>query len=183
MLKTNLFKNTEVLDPVAHAKLIADIDKISARAGIQLRFFRESMTKYCTAVEINWVKNFHQNRKEKPGLVLEGVANPDSRCQAIGAALLRNYIDARVMPLGAILDAQKDGEMDNPTVLIIPNMFVTLGNKAIPSWRIQGLYDLLLHRAVHNKPSVLYIENQKIMESTFGKTMNDFISGFERVSE
>lgn len=178
-------KDIKVLDPKGfHARLMEDVANVSSIAGVQPRFLSESMTKHCSATEVDWVSQFYAYQKQGvPGLVLEGVANPDSRCQAIAAALLRNYIDARVIPLGTLLDQQKEGLSVNPTVLLIPNMFVSMSDKGIPAWRMQGLYDLLLHRAVNSKPSVLYVQDYEKLKTTFGVPLANFLSGFQWVRE
>lgn len=179
---TQLESPVSMLDPEVHKRLIADLDNVSSVAGVQVRFLEDPMAKYCGAKEIDWVKNFNKYRSNGvPGLVLEGVPNPDSRCQAIGGALLRNFIDARVIPLGTLLDAQQNGTAPNPTVLLVPNLFIKMTDKGVPAWRMQNMYDLLLHRAVHNKPSVLYIQNKEDFGKVFGAACVDFLSNFKWV--
>ena len=80
------------------------------------------MTKYCGPVEVDWVKRFwHHLRAGVPGLVLEGVTRPDTRCQSIAAALVRNYVDARMVPLNSLIDSTMNGNHPpSPTVLLIP---------------------------------------------------------------
>jgi len=173
-----------ILDPEKHKSLIADIEGISSVAGVQVRFLDYSMSKFCGSKEIDWVVKFREYRKSGvPGLVLEGVSNPDSRCQAIAAALLRNYIDARVIPIGTLIEQIKAGKVPMPSVLLIPNFFVEVEGKGIPSWRMQEIYDLLLQRVVHNKPTVLYVQNSANLEKTFGKALTDLLSSFHCVKQ
>jgi hypothetical protein len=173
-----------ILDPQKHKSLIADLEGISSVAGVQARFLDYSMSQFCGSKEVDWVRNFRENRKNGvPGLVLEGVSNPDSRCQAIAAAFLRNYIDAKVIPIGTLIDLIKSGKVPMPTVLLIPNFFVEVEGKGIPSWRMQEIYDFLLQRVVHNKPTVLYVQNSENLEKTYGTAVVDLLSNFHRVKQ
>ena len=101
---------TGVLDAKEHSRIIADFERVCTMAGIQGHFLYESMTKHCGPAEVDWVKRFWSYlRQGVPGLVLEGVTRPDTRCQSIAAALVRNYVDARVVPLNTLIDSTMDG--------------------------------------------------------------------------
>lgn len=170
-----------MLDTVEHARLIADLPHVCSIAGVQPKFLHESMTHHCGTNEVDWVKNFWKYTEEGcPGLVLSGT-RPDTRCQAIGAALVRNFIDARVVPLNSLLDHLQAGDVPSPTVLLIPNLFTVALHKAVPAWRVQMVYDLLLERSTHGKPTVVYIENMKQMTLVYGAVFADFLSNFKQV--
>jgi hypothetical protein len=173
-----------VLNKEVHAGLLADLDGISETAGVQPRFLRSSMTEYCGAAETDWVTHFKQYRADGvPGLMLDGVQKPDTRCQAITAALLRNFIDARVMPLNQVLELQKTGDMPLPSVLVIPNLYILLPGKGLPPWQVQAIYDVLLHRAVRSAPTVVYVQDKDEMAKVYGIPFADFLSGFRQVQE
>jgi hypothetical protein len=162
---------------------LEDIDRVSNTAGVQMRFLRDSMTAHCGDQEVAWVKNFNKLKLEGcPGLVIEGLDNPDSRCQAIAAALLRNYIDARVIPIGTLISSRESEETLNPTVLVVPNFFVQVSGKSMPSWKMQTMYDVLVQRAVRNKPSVLYVQSLAEFRKSFGLAFSDFLSTFKVVT-
>src|SRR4051812_28541661 len=134
-----------MLDVIQHARIIADFEKVCSVAGLQGKFLYESMKKTCDEAEVDWVTNFWKYKADGcAGLVLEGVLRPDSRCQAICAALVRNYIDARVIPFNTVVDLYEAGMMSSPTVLLIPNLFIAATGKNLPAWKIQIIYDLLL---------------------------------------
>lgn len=171
-----------VLDAIEHGRILADFDNVCATAGVQGRFLKESMTEYCSAVEVDWVKKFRQYRAEGcPGLLLEGVARPDTRCQAIAAALVRNFLDARVIPLNTLMDLMGDGGPPSPSVLVIPNLYTVASAKNMPAWRVGAVYDLLLNRATQSKPSVVYVENLKSLIGVYGAPFHDFLGSFRRV--
>ena len=168
-----------VLTQEHHSRIIADLGNVCTTAGVQPRFMYQSMKEHCSGLEVEWVLHFKQHLATGlPGLVLNGVDHPDTRCQAIAAALVRNYIDARVIPLNTVLEMHENGEMVSPTVLLIPNLYVHSVGKNLPSWKVQVLYDLLLARSVQSKPTVVYVEDLKATAATYGKPFADFLEGF-----
>jgi hypothetical protein len=174
----------QVLDKDEHSRLLSNLEEMLHIAGIQEKFFRSSMKEYCGQKEVDWVTNYRQYVKNGvPGLVLENISNPDSRCQAITGALLRNYIDARVYPLNHLLDLQQLRDTPDPSVLVVPNLFIKMSDKGIPVWKMQSMYDLLLNRAVHNRSSVVYIEDKKEMQKIYGTPIINFLENFTWVKE
>jgi hypothetical protein len=170
-----------LLDAKEHSRIIADFERVCTIAGIQGHFLYESMTTYCGPLEVEWVKKFWTFKKEGvPGLVLLGIKRPDTRCQSIAAALVRNFVDARVIPLNTLLD-YTNGSVPSPTVLLIPNLFMTAMGKNVPAWRVQVMYDLLLERSIRNKPTVVYIENMEGLVRLYGEPFRDFLSRFVQV--
>jgi hypothetical protein len=171
-----------VLDSQEHARLMSDIDHIAQVAGVQVKYIHQSMKDVCGETEINWVKSYHKNRvRGIPGLVLEGVANPDSVCQSITGALLRNFIDARVIPLNQLLALQAANDLPEPSVLLIPNLFVKMAEGAksgIPAWKMQAVYDVLLGRATRNMPTVVYIQDREEMQKAYGVPFANFLDQF-----
>lgn len=182
---SSLPKEPSVLDAKEHSRIIADFERVCTTAGIQGHFLYESMTKYCSPGEVDWVKRFWFYLAEGvPGLLLHGVKRPDTRCQSIAAALVRNYVDARVIPLNTLIESTLDGGVPPmPTVLLIPNLYLSALGKAVPSWRVQVMYDLLLERSTKNKVTVVYVENLPGLIRMYGEPFHDFLSRFTLVSE
>jgi hypothetical protein len=179
---TTMSNAQPMLDKIEHARIIADFDNVCLTAGVQGKFLHESMTQYCDPAEVDWVKNFYKFKKEGlPGLLLHGITRPDTRSQAIAAALIRNFIDARVIPLNSVLDAKENGDMPSPTVLLIPNLFVAATSKNIPAWKVQTVYDLLLQRSVQNKQSIVYVESMEGLKIAYGAPFADFLLSFKEV--
>lgn len=174
-----------VLSKVEHARIIADKERVCATAGLQPKFLDQSMTEFCGMDEVGWVRRFWENNEAGlGGLVLAGVERPDTRCQAICAALVRNFIDARVMPLNTVLELHDSGgDVTAPRVILIPNLYVTAMGKSMPAWKVQILYDLLLARSVQNRPSVLYVESMSGMIGAYGQPFADFLGGYKIVSK
>jgi len=174
-----------MLDAKEHDRIIADFEQVCTTAGIQGHFMYESAKKYCGPIEVDWITKFWAYKAHGcPGLVLHGVTKPDTRCQSIAAALVRNYVDARVIPLNTLIESMMNGgTAPAPTVLLIPNLYMLAMSKNVPPWRIQVMYDLLLERAIKNKPTVVYVEDVKGLTSMYGAPFADFLSRFTLVEK
>ena len=172
----------DMLDKIKHARLIADLEYVCSTAGVMEKYLHESMLDHCGDVEVDWVRNYPKYRAEGvPGLLLHGISNPDTRCQSIAAALLRNYTDARVIPLNSLIDMHtKDLDM-SPTVLLIPNLYMTTTGRALVAWRQQVAYDILLERSTKGKPTVAYVESMEGVKSSYGQPFSDFLTKFIQV--
>jgi len=82
---------------------------------------------------------------------------PIDSCMAMAGAMLRNYIDARVMPLNTVITTADRLREDPPAVLLIPDACTKeLSQKNIASWRIQEVSAILLERYNSNLKTVLY---------------------------
>lgn len=178
-------QTTGVLDAKEHSRIIADFERVCTVAGIQGHFLYESMTKHCGPVEVDWVRRFwYYLRTGVPGVCLQGISRPDTRCQSIAAALVRNWVDARVIPLNTLIESTMDGgHPPQPTVLLIPNLFMSAMGKSVPAWRIQVMYDLLLERSTKSKPTVVYVENMTGLVGMYGEPFRDFLSRFTPVTD
>ena len=93
---------------------------------------------------------------------------PDIKFQAMAGVLLRNFVDACVLPVPTLLSLIEDDELRVPTVLLIPNLFLVSQSKALPGWRVQALHDLLIRRRCSGKLTVVYVEDLAKMELAFG---------------
>jgi hypothetical protein len=172
--------SSTVIDPIQHKGLIADKERICAKACIQTRFLYEGMIAYCSPREIEWVRRFPEFREKRvPGLMIEAKASPEVSCQAICAALLRNFINAQVMSVESVLHQHKSGyDVTSTTVVLIPNMFITACGKPMPPFKIHSLYDVLLMRSLRGKPTVVCVEDSSKLMGMYGKTFANFLQGF-----
>lgn len=161
----------EMLTPERHGRLLADIDNIARTANVPKSMLFQSAAKYCDGAELEWLKRFPVHQREGRGLVLTGLHKPppDLKMMAMAAALVRNYVDARVITVQSLLDQHEaTKEMPNPTVLLIPNLYVRQGLKGMPAWKVQLIYDLLLSRFTTQRLSVVYVESLDAMQAEFG---------------
>jgi hypothetical protein len=169
-----------ILDKNYHNRLIADRLHICDVAGIQGRYLDESMVNYCSEQELDWVNNFRAHKADgNSGMLMVGLDKPHIRCQAICGALLRNFIDARVTTFKTLIDMYENGQdAISADVILIPNLYVAGGLKAIAPWDLQSMYDLLLARSVNSKQTVAYVESLAGISSVFGNPFSEFLKGF-----
>ena len=178
----NIQAPQSVLDAVRHARLLQDIEHVCVVANVPQKFVHTSMKNYCDATEIDYVVNFRLYRESFAGLILHGLSSPDTRCMAIAGALVRNFIDARVIPLNSLLLAMESSVVPDPTVLVIPNLFVTQVGRGLPAWKIQAVYDLLLNRFSANKPTVLAVESLSGLAGAYGSTFASHLENNYKVA-
>lgn len=162
---------TYILDKKVHARLIQDMDHVCFTAGVPRRYVENSMVGVAQERDIDWFKNFRAYKQEFSGLVLVGGTDIESRMQALCGALLRNFIDARIMSLRTIVPI-KDGEGTQalePSVLLVPNLHTkTHGGKPLTAWQVQTLYDTLLTRMSAGKQTVMFVEDMEQLGQDYG---------------
>jgi hypothetical protein len=168
-----------ILNAEHHKRLIADMEHVCQTANVPASFVHRSMKGIVTQPEIDWVVNFNANRNNGvAGLLLIGSVHAETRMMAMCGALLRNFIDARIMPLNTLLALQEKDVLPEPTVLFIPNLFLRSTGKSmgIPPWKIQVIYDVLLQRFTSGKPTVLFVEEMEGMAQAYGQVFADHLS-------
>ena len=110
--------------------------------------------------EIEWFKKFNKEKGEHSGLMFHGSSDVQTRMMALCGALVRNFIDARLVTLGNLVPMKESKEPTvdplEPTVLLVPNLHVkTHGGKPLTAWQIQILYDALISRMTLGKQTVV----------------------------
>lgn len=166
-------ENLGILDETAHLRLIQALPQVTARAGVPKHYIITSMKGNATQKDITWVTGFPRVKDSgKAGYVVQG-ENVDTRCFYIAGALLRNYIDAVVVPLTQITES--DLNVD-PTVLIIPNFYSNVGEaKAPPAWKLQQLYDLLMGRLSSGKQTILGVSSIDGLTNSYGNLLSSHV--------
>jgi len=165
-----------VIDPAYHAQLLSAIDEVTAHAGIPKSFLYKSAKEVCSAKEIEWLSEFRIHKAHNSGGVCihgQGDRIP-SRFMAMAAALLRNYVHARVISLSDFLDQDTD-PLDG-SVLFIPNFYQSAEGRPLTSWQIQVLYDRLIKRFLGGKMTVVYVEDLPHMAKQYGPLIGDLLN-------
>ena len=162
-----------VLFPEHHDRLVANIDKYALDAGINKRWIWTPLTEVCGPEEIAYVKAFNRYRSsgDVQGLcfIQASYSQVDQRMYAIAGALTRNFIRARVMTVGSVLDAINSGNTPDATCLLIPNFFLSASQGGtIASWQIAKLFDLLAGRAAMQQQTIVYASNLKDLATQYG---------------
>lgn len=179
-------KVASILNKEYHARLIEDIDHYASVANVPVHMIHEPMAKYCSPEEVAWFKGILlQREKGVAGLCLTGIdiKRPvETRMMAMACALLRNYVDARVVTMTTLLEEHKGGEVESPTVLFIPNFYVEYaGGKPNTNWQVNILQDILMRRLVEQKTTVIYVQSIEGIKKNFGESIGVFIEAHWKI--
>jgi hypothetical protein len=163
-----------VLDGEEHERLLQDIQNVAFTARVPVSMLHKSARPYLTEDELDWLLHIRRHPDDGvAGLCIIGKTEVpvDVKMMAMVSALVRNFIDARIVPVTELL-----GEvLPNPKVMVIPNFCTSFDGKPLPSWQIQKLHSMLVDRFVHECPTILYVQNMDKMEQLYGTAVHDFI--------
>lgn len=158
-------KISSVLDEQYHKRLLDDLDHLTRIAGIQQHkhLIAEPLSKNCPSkVEAKWVENYRSLLNQKSpiyGMVYFGgsVDQVTYRMMALVAALMRNYVDARIYTTSQLFSMLSEGEQVEGSVICIPNFVIPLPqkNKQLHEWKVAAMYDLLIDRMIHGQQTVV----------------------------
>lgn len=157
------------MDKEFHARLILDLARFSEVAGIVPDMVWSALSDYCSPEEVEWVRRMKQDKTN--GLVYTGTLEVpvEDKMMAIAGACLRNYIDARVMPVQDVITKLKADTMPTPSVLLIPNFCIDKGSGGdIAQWHISSLLGLLYARLAKNLKTVVYVGSWSALEKNYG---------------
>ena len=180
-----------LLDKEVHKHLIADQERYATMAGISVQMLGQSAKGYLTPTEIDWlrgIKPLLKNGQANYCFVGPQKVSIHTKMMAITGCLLRNFIDARVMPLLNVLEDEESAL--TPTVLLIPD-FYTAGsgdktasmNKPLPAWQIPRLHSVLLSRMVSNKGTIVYASHLEKVKDCYGPGIDDLIQNHYTLGE
>lgn len=157
----------DVLHPITHARLLEDIHGVSAKANIPIEALHTSAKTVLKPLEIEWMLSLDMRPSglRGRGLMLVG-GDAEDKLIAICAALIRNFVDARIVSLNSLLDGHST--TPNPSVLIVPNLYVKAIGNVLPSWKVQQLYDTLMSRKAAGQLTVGYIEDLSSLKKDYG---------------
>lgn len=169
-----------LLDKTYHDRLLADLERITLTAGIPPHYVWARLSDYCPAEDGQWVKSLKRNAEQ--GLAFVGGKGKkfsppiEDKMMAMTGACLRNYIDARMMPVQEVIRALKEDSMPSPTVLLIPNFCLDKGDGGnIAQWEISSLLGLLYSRMARNLKTVIYVGSMTSLEANYGEAFKSHI--------
>jgi polyhydroxyalkanoate synthesis regulator protein len=174
-----LVPDGSILDPTVHARLLDDIESVSRQANVPVHMIHRSMKDFCTSAEIKWFRHYKLHMiNGDAGICFVGTQpKVNQKIMAIAGAFLRNFIDARVITLTALLQATKEGDSPDPTVLLIPNFYVDMeGGKPLPAYESSMLYDVLMERMTRARTTVLYVSSMDMMAKHYGSAMESLVT-------
>lgn len=161
--------NTDtVLHPVLHQRLIADIEAVAAKAVIPVQALRKSVNGILGDEEMAWLKSLRRSptsqRLEGKGLILTGgLMDAEEHLTAIVAALLRNFVDARMVPFNSLLELT-----DQVTVVAVPNLYISGIGSSVQSWRVEKIYEVLISRLSGGLLTLAYVEDMGGLTKHYG---------------
>lgn len=163
----------DMLNKQDHQRLIDALPTIISQARVPEVFIRTSAIGNCDDSDMQFLSNYHALKMNGVGGYCKvGGKGASRKLNFVAGALIRNYVDARVLSL----ETSIAGEGMEPTVLIVPDFCVeTNDGRPITGWKVQQVYDLLVTRMSKSKPTVLYVQNMALIETNFGKSIADFI--------
>ena len=170
-----------VLKEAHHARLVQNIDGFARDAGIQPFWIWTPLAETVSAAEIDYVREFRKHRVEGKvqGLAyfrLTSKAEPERHMAALAGALVRNFVRARVMTLGSVLDAVAKREEVEATCLLIPNFhFAKEEGGNIASWQVQHVHDLLVQRGQSGLQTVVYVSDFDSLRHDYGFALSRLI--------
>lgn len=173
-----------VIDADYHRLLIKDLPRFAQTANIPQSMVYEPLSSYCGEDEIQWVANLKNHvDKGRFGMVYFGSGyNPrvDLRMMAIAGACLRNFLDARVLPLHVLLDKE---ETPDPTLLLIPS-FCTTETTTLASWKRLEVADIILQRQFAGKMTVVQVDDVSALAKVYGVAVQDLIvNSYQQISK
>jgi hypothetical protein len=178
--------NAGVIDEVQHIQLLSDIAGYTRTAGIPEHYVWTSAKEYCGDDELAYIdtikKSLHDRDGVNIGMVYEGDvegAAINERMMSIAGVCLRNYINAKVMTVQAVLDALKAQTMPaNVSVLMIPNFFSSRADGGrIAEWEVANLLGLLYQRQQDGKHTILHVSNMKELGKEYGPSFKKHLQG------
>ncbi len=174
-LITQAYK-TGVLSEEVHKELVRDIKAVLKMANITPNALLTTCAINCTEEEINWLLKV---RTSETNLVYTNVdlrVSIETRMMSAVGLCVRNYIDARMFTVQQVIVDLKNGVMPSPTVLFIPNFFISkaAGGHLAP-WETSDLLGLLISRLASGKKTALYISSMKCLNNEYGKAFSQHI--------
>lgn len=169
-----------LLDKTYHDRLLADLERITLTAGIPPEYVWTRLSDFCPGEDGGWLRSLKKCTQQ--GLAFVGGKGKkftppiEDKMMAMTGACLRNYIDARMMPVQEVIHALKNDTMPTPTVLFIPNFCLDKGDGGnIAQWEISSLLGLLYSRMAKNLKTVIYVGSMTSLEANYGEAFKAHI--------
>lgn len=169
------------LVPEVHDRLVADIDNFAKDAGIQKHWIATPLGDEVGPKELTYVKAFkrHLAEGDVSGLCYSGkagITSIDQRMSLLAGCLVRNFVRARVMTLGDVLDHLHEKSLPELPCILIPNFFVSASEGGtIASWQVSALYDFLVGRQVQGLQTIIFASDPNLMGKEYGVAFSRLI--------
>lgn len=142
--KSEAFEPNGVLKPGVHDPLYADLPKLAMAAGLggAQQFVVKSARPWLDKQEVEWAGSLNQRMAEgRAGMLYTGdVPKVPQRFMALTGAFLRNYVNARFLPLQLALDEFRSEGTVTASILLIPDFHVPVGAGVTGIRGLSGTY-------------------------------------------
>ena len=175
------------LHRVEHESLVADLAGYAHDAGVHPIRICTPLAGHCTPQEIDYIRKFNQHRAggEVHGLCYVGsdVVEVEDHMAAMAGALVRNFVRAKLMTVGTLLDLLANQQDPACSCLLIPNFFMPkIEGGSIAAWQVSSLLDLLLTRKAAGQQTIIYVSTMDALKKEYGTAFERLIeAGFESV--
>lgn len=164
---------SKILDREYHGRLIADLERLSRKAGIPAQYVWSRLSDYCSEEEIAWVRKMRS--EEDHGLIITSSSAQvpvECKMMAMVGAFLRNYINARMLSVQEVVAMVKNSGAVPPTVALVPNFSMAKSEAAsVAPWDSALLLSWLYSRLVDGQKTVLFVGSMKTLEEVYGEAM------------
>jgi len=169
----HLFKSG-VLDPLHHARLVANLEEYIREAGCTVEDVTTSITDDLPPGVVEWCRLFRDDWS--PGLLILGKIDPHMVMGRVAGWALRNYKDAKIRPLSAVMDwFYNDGPPEPMSFLLVPDFAIASDEmKADARMKLRGL---LQTRVLEHKSTVLYAQSLTLLAKVHGTALASWING------
>lgn len=169
-----------VLVPEHHERLVADLDNFARDAGIQPHWIHSPLPPTVSEEVRDYLRNFkrHQAQGTTAGLCFtrKSHVTPDEGLAAIAGCLVRNFVRARVMTLGQVLEASATASLPDLSCLLIPNFFYPATEAGtIATWQVSAILDLLTSRLVQGQQTIIYAHDLNLLDKEYGRALGGLI--------
>lgn len=173
---------SHVLDPEVHGRLVADIENVARAANIPMHLIWTSAKEYCNASELEYLRKLPQHASDGVfGYLYSGKVSGAAvhmRMMAMAGVCVRNFINAKVMTVQEVVTALKKESMPSPSVLLIPNFFISKEQGgSLPAWQVSGLLGMLMNRQSEELQTVIYVEDLQAMAIQYGDVFAQHFKG------
>lgn len=163
---------SKILDREFHGRLLADLERLTRKAGIPAHYVWSRLADFCTEEEIAWVRKMRTD--DDHGLIItsSSVSIPvECKMMAMVGAFLRNYINARMLSVQEVLTLVKSPGTTPPTVALVPNFSMPKAEASVAPWESASLLSWLYSRLVDGQKTVLFVGSMKTLEEVYGEAM------------
>jgi hypothetical protein len=161
-----------------HAPIVKRLDFFAKDAGIQPHWIAKPSKPFLIKPEIDYLIDYRK-------MALQGVhglclvrsssdADPNTHMAALAAALVRNFIRARVFTLGQVLDDVAASGPPQADCLLIPNFF----EDSLAKWRVGALYDLMMQRQFEGNQTIVFVPGMAALKSSYGEELTRFVKTY-----